>query len=92
HFETDEIKYLFLLQLRSALRHVRNLRGSLTRCSVFKDQTFIFSCFVSPPHLSGDLINITYIRDLSQHFFKLFFNFISALFSQKNSRALRAEN
>ncbi|MCP3797384.1 hypothetical protein, partial [Paenibacillus sp. CH40] len=45
----------------------------LTRCSVFKDQTCIMSYFVSPPHLSGDLINITHIRDLSQHFFKIIF-------------------
>ncbi|WP_318628067.1 hypothetical protein, partial [Paenibacillus polymyxa] len=46
----------------------------LTRCSVFKDQTYITSYFVSPPRLSGDLNNVTHNLIFRQAFFEnLFF-------------------
>ncbi|TKH34345.1 hypothetical protein C1I59_18685, partial [Paenibacillus polymyxa] len=67
HVETDEIKYL--------LFDFANKIILLTRCSVFKDQNFILSYFVSPPRLSGDLNNISRLPHLCNTFFSgEFFN------------------
>ncbi|WP_231887462.1 hypothetical protein, partial [Paenibacillus jamilae] len=41
HFETDEIKYLMF--------DFANKINLLTRCSVFKDQTFLFALVFSFP-------------------------------------------
>ncbi|WP_221786312.1 hypothetical protein, partial [Paenibacillus polymyxa] len=45
----------------------------LTRCSVFKDQAFIISYFVSSPHLSGDFYNISSLFEFCKSFFNSFF-------------------
>ncbi|WP_231887448.1 hypothetical protein, partial [Paenibacillus jamilae] len=65
HFETDEIKYLMF--------DFANKISLLTRCSVFKDQTFIVSHFAPSPHLSGDFYNISFLFEFCKSFFNSFF-------------------